>query len=292
MKQSRAYENTKTIMFIGLLSLISSVNAADIYIPNGSFEGLSATINPPVILGTTSGNIGAWTADIKSFLDLGGDIQVGTAAAVGGPTPPDGTNELDINLPASILASASLSQTLTNKYLPDSTYVLSVALDQGTIANLISGATLSLNAGSTSLASLSGATLASILNNGSGFQTVTLTNKTGNTVPTNCINISLSDTGLTSIGGNVYVDNFKLTVNPTQIQLNSAANPSTGNLTFSGSGGAPNATYEIITSTNLFAFTTNWATINTNHFDANGNFSVNIKPDANIPYRFFRLFMP
>jgi hypothetical protein len=260
----------KTIIFIGLLSLISSVNAADIYIPNGSFEGLSATINPPVILGTTSGNIGAWTADIKSFLDLGGDIQVETAAAVGGPTPPDGTNELDINLPASILASASLSQTLTNKYLPDSTYVLSVALDQGTIANLISGATLSLNAGSTSLASLSGATLASILNNGSGFQTVTLTNKTGNTVPTNCINISLSDTGLTSIGGNVYVDNFKLTVNPTQIQLNSAANPSTGNLTFSGSGGAPNATYEIITSTNLFAFTTNWATINTNHFDANG----------------------
>src|ERR1700748_1199666 len=102
---------TKTFILLGLMASMASVQAANINIPDASFENVTATVNPPVLIGTTTGNIGAWTATMSGLLSLGGSMKSDTSASLSGPAPANGTYEVKLNLPASVLASASLSQT-------------------------------------------------------------------------------------------------------------------------------------------------------------------------------------
>jgi autotransporter-associated beta strand protein len=57
---------------------------------------------------------------------------------------------------------------------------------------------------------------------------------------------------------------------PSQLQFTNSS-ISDGNLVFGGSGGKPNGTYTLLTTTNL---SSPWVPIATNSFDGNGNFSV------------------
>jgi hypothetical protein len=285
---------------ICLLTGFTVARADIINIPDGSFQNVNAVINPPLVgIGTTSGGIGAWSAQLSDFLNVGGQIASSNAVSVGWETPPSGSYELRINLPASVESSGMISQVLTNHWQPNSVYTLTVSLSQQSTLNLISGSSLSLYAvSSTNLATINGMSLAQILNSSSGFQTITLTYKTPNSVPTNTIGIAFAVKGVAGIGGNVYATDFQLTVDPIQVQLGSSitvghhGSPST--ITLTGQGGAPGAIYEIISNTNLPVTPLGlvWAPMTTNTFDANGNFSTTITVDRLTPWRFFRVVVP
>jgi autotransporter-associated beta strand protein len=62
-------------------------------------------------------------------------------------------------------------------------------------------------------------------------------------------------------------------------------------LVMSGTGGVPNATFCLLTSTNLSLQVTNWTRLLTNQFDASGNFSITLTNgvDPNRPQSFYRL---
>ncbi|HSY44177.1 MAG TPA: hypothetical protein VK811_09705 [Candidatus Acidoferrum sp.] len=283
---------------MSLLAGLTLASAANISIPDSSFQNVNAALNAPV-LGTLSGNIGTWSAQFTNVLNLGGQIAASNAAAVDWVTPPSGSgNELRISLPASAGVSAGISENLTNRLQPDSVYTLTVDLDSQSTLNLLGNASLNLYAvGSTNLASVQGTTLIGIMIGSSGgFQTATLTYKTPNVVPSEAIGVSLNLSSIAGGGGTLYVDNFQMTVAPIQVQVASSfsfgQHGSNSTMTMSGQGGAPGATYKIITSTNILTSTPVWSVMTTNQFDANGNFSQTFNINPNTPYRFFRTVVP
>lgn len=75
-----------------------------------------------------------------------------------------------------------------------------------------------------------------------------------------------------------------LTVNPPTI--------SNGNLILEGTGGVPNGSYSIVTSTNVAAPVSTWTTNTVGTFDGTGSFSNGIPVNANEPTRFFLLRTP
>lgn len=284
---------------IAMAVFLDICKATSINIPDGNFQNVNAVITPPPIIGgTTSGNIGTWSAAFTNLVNVGGQMASSNAAAVGWITPPGGsTYELKITMPASLAAGAGISEVLTNCLKPNSVYTLSVALSQQTTAGLLAGSTLSLFAsGATNLATIGGTNLLNLFTNQSGFQTVTLTYKTPNTVPTNAIGIGFATTGLATIGGSVFVDNFQLSVNPIQVQFGSFVTTghsgAASTITLTGQNGDPGAKYEIITSTNLQVLTPTWVQVVTNQFDTNGNFSQTFTIDPLTPYRFYRTEVP
>lgn len=182
-----------------------------ITVPDGSFEGITASVVAPPILGTVSGPIGSWNATASGILDVGTSVSSGEL----GPPPPHGTYALEISLPIGVGVSAGISQTLAAEtFQPNSIYTLSVYLDQGTAVGLIQGTRLDLLAGGTPVASLIGDTLVTILDGVAGYQQVSLNFQTGSTPPSGNIGIGFSSSALLSIDGNVYADNFTLTVSP------------------------------------------------------------------------------
>jgi hypothetical protein len=62
-----------------------------------------------------------------------------------------------------------------------------------------------------------------------------------------------------------------------------------GNLVFNGTGGAPNATFYLLGTTNLDTPLTNWTRWLTNQFDNSGNFNVTNVLDTNAPQDFYLL---
>jgi hypothetical protein len=64
-----------------------------------------------------------------------------------------------------------------------------------------------------------------------------------------------------------------------------------GGLVLSGGGGAANAPYRMLASTNVFLPTDRWLPVATNHFDAAGNFSFTNAPGLN-PDTFYILVSP
>jgi autotransporter-associated beta strand protein len=65
---------------------------------------------------------------------------------------------------------------------------------------------------------------------------------------------------------------------------------SNGRIIFSGTGGTPNGTFYVLSSTNLATPLTNWQRSLTNQFDSNGNFFVTNDPATNAQI-FYRLQM-
>ncbi len=64
------------------------------------------------------------------------------------------------------------------------------------------------------------------------------------------------------------------------------------NVVFSGTGGTANATYYVLSSTNIAAPVATWTPVQTNQFDANGNFSVTNAIAPNVPQNFYLLQVP
>jgi autotransporter-associated beta strand protein len=61
------------------------------------------------------------------------------------------------------------------------------------------------------------------------------------------------------------------------------------NIVFAGSGGTANATYYVLTSTNVAAAVETWTPVQTNQFDASGNFSVTNAILPGVPSNFYLL---
>ena len=63
-------------------------------------------------------------------------------------------------------------------------------------------------------------------------------------------------------------------------------------IVLSGTGGAPNGTYYVLTSTNVALPLVNWTRVTTNLFDGTGGFSATNVVDLNVPQQFFLLQLP
>jgi hypothetical protein len=64
-----------------------------------------------------------------------------------------------------------------------------------------------------------------------------------------------------------------------------------GSVSFSGSGGLPNGTYSVLTSTNVALPLASWSVFTNGTFDASGNFSISAPKPAGSP-NFFRVQTP
>jgi len=282
-----------TAVLITTTGAIAGTPATTITIPDGSFEGVTASVAPPLLLGENTNAIGHWTGVMGGLLAVGGSMSSGTYTALNGPLPPSGNYELQIQLPANAAAAATLSQVLTNTYAPNSIYTLTVDMEKTVAADLVSSTTLSLTAGGVTLTNLSSTAIGSVLGTSTAFETVQLTYVTGATAPTNSgIGITLNAAGVASVAGDLYVDNFRLTVTPIQIQLSVTPMESSGAISLSGTGGAPYSTCEVITATNLAIPAAAWTVLSTNEFNASGQFNVNLNVNPLTPCRFYRVWVP
>jgi hypothetical protein len=198
---------------------------------------------------------------------------------------------MGIILPVGVGVSATLSQTLTNAWLPNTAYTLNVAVDPATDINLLAGSTLALRSGNNNVVAVSSNVLVSLFAGGTGYKTIPLTIKTGTTAPSGNIGIYLYTPSLASVGGSLYVGDFTLSITPSVVTLTTTSTNSV--LTFKGSGAAPNQSFKLITNTNLLNPLATWSQLSTsvNQFDANGNFTLNVPVDLSIPCRFFRLVL-
>ncbi|MEO5803952.1 MAG: hypothetical protein ABIR24_10505, partial [Verrucomicrobiota bacterium] len=64
------------------------------------------------------------------------------------------------------------------------------------------------------------------------------------------------------------------------------------NVIFSGTGGTANATYYVLSSTNIATPVASWIPVQTNQFDASGNFSVTNAIVPSVPNNFYLLRIP
>jgi hypothetical protein len=64
------------------------------------------------------------------------------------------------------------------------------------------------------------------------------------------------------------------------------------NVTITGTNGPANATYAVLTATNVALPLSTWISIATNQFDSGGDFSFTDRIDPGTPQRFYRLRRP
>lgn len=81
--------------------------------------------------------------------------------------------------------------------------------------------------------------------------------------------------------------NGRIWIVSTEPPVVSSVDLSGGSFHFSGSGGTPNWTYDVVTSTNLALPVTEWTVIYTGQFDSTGNFSVTIPTVAQEAQRYY-----
>jgi hypothetical protein len=72
----------------------------------------------------------------------------------------------------------------------------------------------------------------------------------------------------------------------------SSTTVSGGNLIFSGTNGTPNASYSVLTATNLVTPLANWTLLSTGNFDGSGAFSVTNAISSGTAQRFYTIRMP
>ena len=97
-------------------------------------------------------------------------------------------------------------------------------------------------------------------------------------------------TGL-SWSNRLYIDGSILVVTVPGAHFTTTAISGT-NFVVSGSGGPTNATYWVLTATNIEQPATNWTRLLTNHFDAVGDFIFSNGISPTVPRKFYRLQVP
>jgi hypothetical protein len=212
----------KTQIFLltaGLLLGRLAVQAAPITVTNNSFENITASASTPTslgltIAGTNTTAFGAWTATAGSSV-IGltpSSISAGTGISLGGPTPTAGTFDARLTVASGIGTSLSLFQSLSATFQPNANYNLTLDLDPGFNLALLGQASLQLQAGSTTVASLSGTNLLNLLVANNSFQTLDLNYITGGSAPSGNIGILFNLNSVAGVSGNVYLDNVNLDV--------------------------------------------------------------------------------
>ena len=156
-----------------------------------------------------------------------------------------------------------------------------VQIDLGskiTATNVVYGGTLTVSSNNITLAANQSYMLFSAPTYSGAFVTINL--------PALTSNLSWTNTLLSN--GTIAV---KSTASPTSMQFSTISYSGT-QMVFSGSGGTPNATYVVLTSTNLSLAKASWTMLATNTFNGSGNFSFTRPIDNTTPQRFFVVEIP
>jgi hypothetical protein len=184
---------------------------------DSNFTGLSLTTcsSPTGLFSgteTNTANFGVWSVSAAGTAVLGSSIEVATDAQLGWPTPLFGTNEIEIALPLlNVGGNVGISQTLSQQLAANSIYDVSISIDPVAGLSLLDQSSLQLMAGGTVVDSVSDASLAQ-LDTGSGYQTINLQYETGSTPPTGNIGVAFDSSSLSSISGDMFLDDMQLNV--------------------------------------------------------------------------------
>jgi hypothetical protein len=203
-----------------------------------------------------------------------GDVEVANAATLGGTGTISGSLFIDAGAtfaPGNSVGALNIGTDLNLDPASASQFTLGTSSSSATVAgNLSLAGTLNISAAA-----------------GFGAGIYTLFNYSGA--------LNLGSVVISAPAG----FNYSLNTNtPGQVKLIVArpqfnlVNVSGSNLIMSGSGGAANATYYILSSTNIALPLNLWTRIATNQFDASGNFNFTNAINANAPQQFYLLQLP
>jgi hypothetical protein len=194
-----------------VLSFVTlSLKADPIPVSNFSFESPTGSA-PNGLFDPDNGSIGAWQYSRTGV--LAATLTDVTFDSWG--TATDGSNAASLTFLAGVAAEVSIFQDLGTSFLSNSLYTLTFDAGQASAVSLLSGASASIFAGGTPVATLSGATLISLLDLNGDLSGFTLEFTTGEVAPVGNVGIEFSAGGVAEvIGSGLVVDNVNMTVTP------------------------------------------------------------------------------
>ena len=192
----------------------SSSSPGNISVADPSFETPgNTTVKGPLLLGTKTGTIGSWNYGIATVLGLGG-ASVSFASGTH-PGPIDGNQVAELSEPGLIgaISTIDLNQTLTGVTLAaNTTYTLSFDAAESTdLAKVLSYAAASITVGGVAVASLSNATLLSLLVYPNTMTPISLSFTTGATAPTGALGVDFTMTNIVNaLPATLFLDNVQV----------------------------------------------------------------------------------
>jgi len=206
---------------------------------------------------------------------INGSLTVGAGATIS----PAGTNTT-IGITAGANATGTIAATGT--VVLDGTTTLKLN-GSGVNDEVQAGAGITYG-GTLNLVNISGAPYA-IGNSFQIFSAASYTNSFANITP------ATPGTGLAWDKSQLNIGFLNVVAAPLQPVLG-GTRVSGGNLVFSGTGGAANGTYSVLTATNLTTPVTNWTVLLSSNFDGTGAFSVSNAITPGVPQKFYLLRTP
>ncbi len=198
-------------LIVTLVTLAGAVaQAAPIAVSNPSFESpsgsvLNGLLDPP------NTNIGLWSVFRTGVLPqtlMDVSFEASDRAT-------HGTNVAKMDFLVGAIASTTLSQTLAMEMQPKSVYTLTFDAGQVSGLNLLTGASASIIAGPTPVASMAGTELLAHLSSVGPLSPVSITFITGDTAPAGPLGVSFGMGGLVqALGAGMLVDNVRMDVVP------------------------------------------------------------------------------
>jgi len=204
----------KTNRFLLLATLLATFSAVlkgeTIAISNFSFEDPSGSA-PNGLLDPANGSLGDWqytrTGLAAATLT---DVTFGSWGAA-----TDGSNTAQLTFLVGAVADVSIFQNLGAPFLSHSIYTLTFDAGQASILSLLSGASASIFANTTPVATLSGGSFVSLLDLNGNLTGFSLEFETGEVAPLGNIGVGFSAGGLAQLAGSgLVIDNVQMTVAP------------------------------------------------------------------------------
>jgi len=198
-----------------LASLAGSAAAAtNITILDFSFETpANTTVSGNTTLGTKTGTVGNWNYSFTT-LSTGASpasIKFGTSSS---PAPTQGLQIATLSAPTKngITNTVKMSESLTTTLVARTTYTLTFDISaSSSLLAALSGASVSILAGTTVEATLSDHALLSQISSSTSFSTVSLTYTTGATAPSGDLGMQFYLYNGTNVSGaSLYLDNSRL----------------------------------------------------------------------------------
>lgn len=252
--------NTGTLAIYASFGSSSISGSASVYIGAGALLDLSVA----------SGN--GWILDNRRTLYGNGAIKGNFTLGFNGVMSP-GSNSI---------GTLTFSNSLTLAVGSSNIFEISHAPLTNDVAKVLGAIT---NGGTLVITNISG-TLAA----GDSFRLFDATSYSGSfsTVILPPLLPGLAWTNQLSTSGTIAV----ISTAPANPPVFGAVSAAGSNLLISGSNGTPNASYYLLTSTNVSLPSANWSRVATNQFDANGLFNLTNPVDPATPQLFYRLQLP
>ncbi len=206
-----------------------------------------------------------------------GRINGNLTVAGGAVVAPAGTNTtIDITTGANVTGTISAANAVV---LSGTT---SLKLNGSGVNDSVQAGTSITYGGTLNLVNVSGSPLVA----GNSFQVFTATTYAG----------SFASITPATPGAGLAWDTSQLNIGFLNVVASGGSGPvinhptvSGGNLIFTGTGGTPNGSYSVLTTTNIATPVINWVSLTTNNFDALGNFSVTNAIAPGTPQCFYRI---